>query len=72
MKNCSVCDKELTGGLDTFGLPQAPLCWNHFWKVKQHVVTTFDLARWNASTGQWGRSPTVVVLGLMNNDSDVR
>jgi hypothetical protein len=22
------CDKELTGGLDTFGLPGEPLCWN--------------------------------------------
>lgn len=28
MTNCTACGKQLTGGIDTFGLPNEPMCWN--------------------------------------------
>lgn len=30
--NCVVCDKPLTGGIDTFGPIDAPLCQTHFFE----------------------------------------
>lgn len=38
--NCVVCGKPLTGGVDTFGEPDAPMCWGDWFDAQNKVMTT--------------------------------